>query len=129
MSEPNEDDIDALMEEIIDKGEVVFAHGDNLSVLPGSSARRIYRWQGKFAVENPDAGNSGPYESFHEALHSDCDDLLTVTAGTGEITCSLLSSEELAELVELNADEAEILINGKLWQFQEVDEEDDDSDE
>lgn len=129
MSAPSTDDDDDLVEQILDKGEVVFSHSNDISVLPDLGARRIYRWQGKFAVEHPDVGNSGPYDSFQEALHVDCDELLTVTAGTGEITCSLLSSEELAELLELNTDEAEILINGKLWHFQEVDEEDDDADE
>ena len=130
MSEPNTDDQDALVEEILDKGEVVFAHGNDISVLPGSGARCVYRWQGKFAVEHPDLGFAGPYETFDEALHAFDDDLLTVTYGTGEIRCSLLTSQELLELIELNADEVEILINGEPWHLQDNDYDDeDDSDE
>ncbi|MBY0442136.1 MAG: hypothetical protein K2Q25_08395 [Mycobacteriaceae bacterium] len=106
-------------DDIIDRGEVAFEHSDNGFVLPCSPPRRVFRWQGKFAVRHPDLGDTGPFDTLVEALRADDADLLRVTSGSGGIDCPLLSADELAGLLGSDGDEVELDINGEPWAFRD----------
>ena len=113
-----DDENDALIIEILENGEEVYSlyyDGNSPGCSGGSS---VYQRQDKFAVSSSDDCQQGPFNTLDEALDAN-ELMLHVTEVTTDVSCTMLTTQELLRKLKRHGDNLKVRLNGETWTYKE----------